>query len=338
MFNKSTILTTLAFSMFSQTAYSGFQQNAASFITSNKSDMEKGNVEGIKNSLKSNLVNGVANSYLNDTLRPYRIEVDLGYSSVDDTIMPNVLTIQPLKTSKDNTNMLFFQGRLMTDYSKQRNSNNTPSTETTTNMGVGYRHLLLNKKAMVGINSFFDRNWSWEHNRLGYGAEAKYANFDLYANYYNAISNEKIKGDITQRALSGYDMELVTALPYLPWFQVGYKTYVWNSKFMPEDIKGNKYTLFITPMPSLIIEASFSKGNSAGYQIISEKQILIRYQLALGAKNKEKHHSFHKLVDSQAFRTRDMTNNLTDIVRREDRIITENKDKKSGMINIIRVN
>lgn len=77
---------------------------------------------------------------------------------------------------------------------------------TTLNTGLGYRNLLNDKKIILGINVFYDREIKVTHQRFGIGFELLSSIFDLRSNYYEAFSDTKlVELNDKEKALDGWD-------------------------------------------------------------------------------------------------------------------------------------
>lgn len=172
-------------------------------VASNQSNSTDGTIQDgagvVENQLISNLQNKY--EYYQGNLPPWLQRIDFNVY-MQDYAQPiwYIRTIQPLHQTKYN---VFFT-------QDQVNYQNTDS-QTTTNLGLGYRHLLKSKKWILGINSFYDREWHFSHQRVGLGLETigQYATFR--GNYYEAFSNRKLISTVDgvsyyAQALDGYEM------------------------------------------------------------------------------------------------------------------------------------
>ena len=84
---------------------------------------------------------------------------------------------------------------------------NTHDKDETINIGFGIRKLLNDNTLILGANTFYDRQFSEQHERVGMGAEAISSIMDIRGNYYNATSGRKINDDNEEeRALDGWDL------------------------------------------------------------------------------------------------------------------------------------
>ena len=92
--------------------------------------------------------------------------------------------MQPLYQDKDKQNTIFIQA-------SQLRYDQIDKYRDTTNIGLGYRRLLFDNQVLVGINSFFDYEWTYGHERGSVGGELKWAMLDLNANVYRRLSGER---------------------------------------------------------------------------------------------------------------------------------------------------
>ena len=73
-----------------------------------------------------------------------------------------ILIVAPLTDPSNVENTIFTQTSL---YRKD--------DRTTVNIGLGYRNLSINNTLMLGVNIFYDHEFPYDHQRLGFGAELK---------------------------------------------------------------------------------------------------------------------------------------------------------------------
>ena len=113
------------------------------------------------------------------------------------------------------------------------------------NTGIGFRTLVNNNNAILGVNVFHDYEFDEGHQRGSMGIEYLANNFQLYANIYDRLS-EKVSytvgsSNVYEEVLNGYDFSVVGSLPYLPWAKVIYNGYSWDKS--GTDIEGDKISL-----------------------------------------------------------------------------------------------
>ena len=61
----------------------------------------------------------------------------------------------------------------------------------TVNLGLGYRHMLDDKRWMLGVNAFYDHEFPNNHQRMGAGVEVKSSAFKAAYNHYEGLSDYK---------------------------------------------------------------------------------------------------------------------------------------------------
>ena len=78
--------------------------------------------------------------------------------------------------------------------------------------------------------------------------------YDLNINLYEAMTEIHHVNGVPEVAAGGYDAEIGTLVPYLPWAKVYYKRYQWNNE--TENITdGETLSLYMEPTSRLSIEA-----------------------------------------------------------------------------------
>lgn len=241
-----------------------------------------------------------------------RIEFEV---DVQQNLKPtySILTVQPLYQDAKKQNTFFVQA-------SQLRYDMLGEYRDTTNLGLGYRRLLGDNSVLVGVNTFYDYEWTYKHQRVGLGGEVKWAMLDGNVNLYKAISSEKLidaANGISERAMSGWDTELRSQVPYLPWLQVGAKYYRWNSDYA-DDTKGWRYSASADISQNLSVEAGWSRDNynsSNGFA-----KVVLRL-----ARTDRPAMLSDKFISNKAFEQRDMRVYTLDKVRRENRIMVERK-------------
>jgi hypothetical protein len=296
-----------------------------------------GNISNIKNGNYQAVSEDIVRALISDKLLPSigknapdwakRIELEYDYNydydsnEIDAT--GSILTTQPIFQSDDKQHTLFTQVRA--SY-----ADHFGYGALTTNIGVGYRELLLDNKVLLGTNVFYDRKFDFKHERLGVGLELKFGGLDLNMNHYNAVSGEKQRtdsknGTYLEQALDGYDFEIGSQIPFLPWSRLYYKKYFWDG-VRANDIKGDRFALELDLTPNFQVEGGYAKDNATGATVSDENIgsafVKVRFRLAFGYATPK---SNGKFIDDRAFRMRDMSNHTLDKVRRQDKIIVERR-------------
>ena len=225
----------------------------------------------------------------------------------------SLLTVQPLYQDANKQNTFFIQA-------SQLRYDMLDKFRDTSNVGLGYRRLLFDNQMLVGINAFYDHEWTYGHQRASIGGEAKWAMLDFSTNWYKAISGDKLidaANAITERAMGGWDAEIRSQVPFLPWMQVAVQRYEWKSEWA-DNTKGWSYSASADITQNLSIEAGWKRDNynsSSGFA---------KFVFRLARTDRPAMLS-DKVVSNNAFEQRDMRVYTLDKVRRENRIMVERK-------------
>lgn len=228
----------------------------------------------------------------------------------DDKPEFSLLTVQPLYQSRDSRDTIFTQLRIARDYSFGK-------YRTTTNIGLGYRRLVANNNVLLGANVFFDREWRFNHSRLGFGGEARISGFDLFVNYYDALTGKHNTSTTTfEEALNGFDAELTAQVPYLPWARVRGKYFTWDTKALGDNIDGYTASVELDLHQNIQLEAGYTDDDfNDGVWFLTMRFIPgNRHRPVLASS---------RAIDSQAFQWRDMRDYTLDKVRRQNTIVVE---------------
>lgn len=229
----------------------------------------------------------------------------------------SVLTVQPLWQSEGSEHTLFVQGSVL-------NYDQFGEERMTSNLGLGYRQLFLDKKLMLGVNSFYDREWTEEHERVGFGIEARSNPIEVNANYYEAISGAKtLSTTVTERALDGMDAELGVQVPFIPWAKIFARTYEWQGE-NASDTEGQVYSMRLQPTNWLELEA----GHDDNHRLGGDNFVLVNFKFAFGAGNNE---TPKRWVDNKPFDfDQTMESKTLEKVRRENKIVVERTTTTGG--------
>ena len=132
-----------------------------------------------------------------------------------------------------------------------------------TNLGIGYRKLSDDKSNMFGINSFIDYDLEG-HTRGSIGLELKGATLDLTANSYHKLTNMEVIDGTEEQVLSGYEINLTSQVPYMPWSTLNWQNYGWENEKASKDTEGNKlsWEMLLSPTVQFDVTGDFS-DNSA---------------------------------------------------------------------------
>ncbi len=121
----------------------------------------------------------------------------------------SLLSVQPLYQLPDQSDTLFTQLHFDRD-------DQAANASRVSNLGLGYRKLL-ETDFLVGIDGFYDRDWSTLNQRAGADAELRWKTVDLTVNYYRGLASEGLGTATGVRPPDGYELGIATQLPYLPW-------------------------------------------------------------------------------------------------------------------------
>ena len=108
---------------------------------------------------------------------------------------------------------------------------------------------------ITGINAFVDYDTEG-HARTSLGVEAKAPILELIGNYYLGLSGvEKIDGT-NEKVLDGYELNLSSQLPFMPWTRINVQNYDFEKDKASENTGGNLVSLEMNLSPSIQFEAS----------------------------------------------------------------------------------
>ncbi len=265
-----------------------------------------------------------------ETLVPYfgyempewmkRFEVDW---AVFDTNKPqqSVLTVQPLYQSPGQEETLFVQGSvfhyaLYGDY------------RWTGNVGLGYRRLLAHNTVMLGANVFYDDEFTYEHQRMSVGAEAKWGPLDFRFNNYTGLSGDKSVKGFIEKALDGRDVALTTQVPFLPWLKLGGGYFWWDAEESARDMEGASFFAEAALHPNLSVDYKWSSYDVANNSNRDESAVFLRFHLA---RSDAPTLTTGPIAADMAFEPRDLSGETLKKVVRENRVIVERR-RRGGVI------
>lgn len=215
-----------------------------------------------------------------------------------------ILAVTPLIDDKEGGHVVFAQASL------SRNDGRN-----TGNLGLAYRKLLADDTIILGINGFYDSEWTYDHERASIGLEALTSVGDLRFNQYWAQSDsESGKNGAAEIALDGYDIELAVPLPYLPKTKVHAKAFEYDGNGSLAEIEGEQFSLRTHLPYGFIFE-----GGSTSYDDATPDQdfVSLSFNLSFG---KAAHLASGPLVSKSAFQLRPITDRRFEKVRRSNTI------------------
>ena len=123
------------------------------------------------------------------------------------------------------------------------------------NLGYGQRYISSDKSMITGMNAFIDYDTEG-HARTSLGVEAKAPILELTGNYYLGLSGvEKIDGT-NEKVLDGYELNLSSQLPFMPWTRINVQNYDFEKDKASENTGGNLVSLEMNLSPSIQFEVS----------------------------------------------------------------------------------
>jgi len=185
----------------------------------------------------------------------------------------------------------------------------------TLNLGFGVRHIDQTGRAMVGANVFYDRELNRNHQRGSVGVELVTTPFQLSANRYYALSGDRaLEGTMTEKPLSGHDIEARIALPYFPGLFAGYNQSMWYTDESP-NIKRDRYTLGGNLSQHVSVELSHNDYSRA---VDDDQKATLSYNYVFGAQSERPTifspslyaYEFKPIGDQQRYQMVDRENNI----------------------------
>ena len=238
-------------------------------------------------------------NYLSNYFPTVEVQVDLINR---ESSTAGILIVMPLSSLDDSVNTFFNQSSIYHH-----------DNRTTVNIGLGYRRLMLGNKLLIGTNFFYDHEFPYHHKRYSAGLEMKTSVGQInYNQYFNGTSWKIGKSGVSERALSGSDLEIGMPLPYMNWATVFIKQFRWDAVDSVFDKKGNTVSLraFIPILPALEIEA----GHTNNHRERKDTNFLtISYNLM--HKNKRQ-----QWLSNEAYKLSDVSHLRYSKVRRENKI------------------
>tara|TARA_Y100001936_G_scaffold239334_1_gene272244 strand:+ start:6588 stop:7541 length:954 start_codon:yes stop_codon:yes gene_type:complete len=229
---------------------------------------------------------------------------------LSDDLSPigSALFLVPLFERSEINDLFFTQGSVSRFGSK-----------TTTNIGMGYRRLVFDEKLLLGVNSFFDYEWPYNHSRTSVGTEIRTTVGEINFNYYWAMSGWKVGADgFEERALDGYDIELGMPLPYMPRTKLYGKIIEWTGQTGDFSESAISYSFEGEFYRGIILELGrrhYEDSNNENFFAVRVNLV----DLVLGPKRKRPFFTKH------AYQLASMSPHKYDKVRRENLIRKERR-------------
>ena len=185
------------------------------------------------------------------------------------------------------------------------------------NLGIGFRKLNDDKSSMVGINSFIDYDLEG-HTRGSFGLELKGATIDLTANSYHKLTNMEVVDGTEEQVLSGYEINLSSQVPYMPWATLNWQNYGWEKEKASTDTEGNKLSLeaLLSPTVQFDIAGDFSDSSGVDDEFT--------YKLSFVYPPREHKKTLQDgFIANAAFEKENVEKKLKDKVRRSNNLVVE---------------
>ena len=151
----------------------------------------------------------------------------------------------------------------------------------TYNLGVGYRRIP-SEDLLWGINLFGDYEDLHEHGRIGLGYEAITQKLEGRLNTYFGITTKRVVEErdnvnsIYERVANGFDYELGTPLPYLPWLKI-YASGFWYDFKESDNMIGWKSRLEAKLSEALILEFFTWDDNKGGQEFGGKAEVRVAF-------------------------------------------------------------
>ena len=123
------------------------------------------------------------------------------------------------------------------------------------NLGYGQRYISSDKSMITGMNAFIDYDTEG-HARTSLGVEAKAPILELTGNYYLGLSGVETIDGTKEKVLDGYELNLSSQLPFMPWTRIHVQNYDFEKDKASENTGGNLVSLEMNLSPSIQFEAS----------------------------------------------------------------------------------
>ena len=184
------------------------------------------------------------------------------------------------------------------------------------NIGFGYRFLNENNSLMLGSNIFYDKDLENKHERASLGFEARGGNLEASLNFYEGISNQDIINTRKEQSLGGYDLNISSQIPYMPWARINYTSYEWDADIASANTKGTKYGSELNVTPSLLFMYEYNESGNSGDDVSS-------INLTFVYPPRDNKPTIVDGLSSQAFTYADVSEKLNDKVKRNNKLVIE---------------
>ena len=184
------------------------------------------------------------------------------------------------------------------------------------NLGYGQRYISSDKSMITGMNAFIDYDTEG-HARTSLGVEAKAPILELTGNYYLGLSGVETIDGTKEKVLDGYELNLSSQLPFMPWTRINIQNYDFEKDKASENTGGNLVSLEMNLSPSIQFEASRNFIDTNGVE--DEENFKIVYYNP--PRNKTSLQD--GFLSSTAFEKGDIEGKMKDKVRRRNAMTIE---------------
>ena len=236
-------------------------------------------------------------------------EAQIDFTDADDgEITFNILMLRNIE--KTDTSNFF------TQFSIQSQDVGQNDPRYVGNLGLGYRFLNDDNSLMIGANVFYDRDFEHDHERGSIGFEAKGGNLEINYNLYEDISLQQVANKRKEQSLGGYDFNVSSQVPFMPWARLNYTSYEWDADLASTNTKGEKYSSEFNLTPSLVFEYEYDESGNSGDDITSGK-----FTFVYPPRNNKP--TIASGFSSQAFTYSNVSDKLNDKVKRKNKLVIE---------------
>jgi len=276
------------------------------FISLINSAIVAGEVKNkLYNSASGQISAGIGNLIPGEGVTEVSIELT---DEKDDDADVSILAVRDI-ASTDKSN-------IFTQFSF-RNTEVNNSTRYIGNIGLGYRILSPEENFMFGLNAFYDEDIKNEHARASLGLEVKGSILDFSANKYQKATNMKVVDGSEEQVLSGWDYNLSSQLPHMPWAIINYRGYKNQKEKAKEHTEGSVYSLELSLSPSVEFDVSLDNASNSGVDDVIAAQINFVYP------PKEKKYTMKAGLSENVFEKENMEKKLKEKVRRNNNLVVE---------------
>ena len=230
--------------------------------------------------------------------------------AVDGDTTFNILMLRNLNKTNDSN--------LFTQFSLQTQDVGQNDLRYIGNIGLGYRFLNDDQSLMLGGNIFYDRDFEHDHERGSIGLEARGGNLEINANFYEDISLQQVANSRKEQALGGYDLNISSQIPFMPWARFNLTGYEWDKDLASTNTKGTKYSSEMNITSSLVFDIEYDESGNTGGDDITSFNIRFVYP-----PRDNKPSLTDGFITKQAFVNENVSSKLSDKVKRNNKIVIE---------------